>query len=421
MRGQRTPFIRNGFIDDNASPAERQRARNQRFPGPGHSLLPPPPPLSPNLLNDIRHSSPAQLRPVPVYFVNRSTGGLGIRSHGYVMAGDPGRGRNSGAVFYGVGGDPKRGGVDIDKDFVSEVKAKKFFSFKHKFSSDIRSTVKGMRGQTFPTKEEFHEAYRDARTARNPSVSSKQVDKEVSELHKLAPKTKMEMWPKQPNGYQSDRPNTAEEDVRAFEAPRRFLSPSNVSLRRINNVRSIDLLEARQQFLLQQRYLDERHGRVGDGIPHSELRPSNPISRSEQRKQSIHLAASTPTFQRVPPLRSDTVANCNAGAATLLQSALDRFPNVQQRGQAQNANIFGLGYQHRMRLWDPTRNPQPQQQHQPQQQQRPMRINFSINGQLASQEQASALLGSVLNRQQSGSNHQAPSKRFPGKGHSLKD
>jgi hypothetical protein len=288
---------------------------------------------------------------VPVFFVNRATGVLPSRSHGYVMVGDPGRGRNSGAVFYGVGGDPKRGGVDVDKSFQKKVESRSWF--KHKYSSEIRSTISGMRGTSYSTKEEFHEAYRDARNARG-GASSSQIDKEVSRLHRLVPKNKMEMWPKPPNGPLEAHPNTAEADVRAFEnyRPTRGFNP--VALRPVPNVRSIDLLEQRQQFSLHQRYLDEQHGRVGDGLPHPRLRP--PEQREGQRLRSANLAASTPTFQRLPPLRSETVANCNAGAASLLQSAMDRFPNEQQRGQVQNASILGLGYQHRMRMWDPVRN-----------------------------------------------------------------
>jgi hypothetical protein len=313
-------------------------------------MLPGPAALPGGLLNDIRNP-PAPLRPVPVFFVNRATGTLPIRSHGYVMAGDPGRGRNSGAVFYGVGGDPKRGGVDVDKSFQKKVESRSWF--KHKFSSDIRSTVSGMRGASYSTKEEFHEAYRDARGTRG-AASSSQIDKEVSRLHRLVPKDKMEMWPKPPNGPRDAHPNTAEADVRAFENFRPTRGFNRVALQPVPNVRSIDLLEQRQQFSLQQRYLDEQHGRVGDGLPHAELRP--PQQREGQRLRSANLAASTPTFQRLPPLRSATVANCNAGAASLLQSAMDRFPNVEERGRVQNASIFGLGYGHRMRMWDPVRN-----------------------------------------------------------------
>ncbi|CAD7723063.1 Effector protein hopW1-1 [Xanthomonas hydrangeae] len=61
------------------------------------------------VLHEMQLRAPDTLSPVPVYYVNRNTRGYLIPTHGYVVAGYPNRGRKSGAILYGVGGDPKRG------------------------------------------------------------------------------------------------------------------------------------------------------------------------------------------------------------------------------------------------------------------------------------------------------------------------
>lgn len=399
-------FIRNGQIVNDAPEHERIRANNIPFPGIGHSLNGPPVPNRFDaMLNQVRNFDRGNLKEVPVYYVNRSTDVLPIRSHGYVMVGNPGKGRKSGAVFYGVGGDPKRGGVDIDPSFVKKVNARHGLMRTHAFSDDVRSTIHELRGKQYSTKEEFHEDYSKLRSSKGGQPE--QINKEIKRLHTLVSKEKMEMWPKQPNGWQDPHPNTAEEDIRTFEnyhrsnpltGQRKFfghkLGWKNISLKKVENVRSIDLLEARQQFLLQQRYLDEMHGRIGTGVPEPGIVP---LANEQERRR---LSRATPTFQRLPPHRSDTVANCNAGAASLLQQAMNNHPNAQRLPQEeiprpQNANFAGLGVDHRMRIWNP--------------------LSISPDARPKPRQQLHLVLR--LRQPQA---PQAPQKNFPGKGYSLK-
>ncbi|WP_242786533.1 hypothetical protein [Xanthomonas translucens] len=112
---------------------------------------------------------------------------------------------------------------------------------------------------------------------------------------------------------------------------------------------SIDLLEAKQQFTLHQLYQDEILGRNGTGVPSSDFKPEGDFRRRE------HFLVSTPRFQRLPPHATDMVGNCNTGASSLLQQAVDKYTkkNNLPSKKVTAASVFGVGSNHRLAIWNP--------------------------------------------------------------------
>lgn len=306
------------------------------------------------------------LKKIPVYYANLATrghyvslalGGMGIRQHGYVMAGQPGKGRKSGAILYKAVGDPKRAGVDVNFQLIRKVWLSSWFN---KSNKHVLSALHELRGKSYSSMEEFHRAYREVRTKQESDI--RKIDKEFKKLSVLTPSSKMEMWPKPATGYKSETPNNSEKDIRAFEKYNPKKKIQLLALKPVPNVRSIDLLEVNREFLLQRLYIDDRHGRRGTGMQHdvpeydsddNSTHPANvtiPQASAEERQR---LASSMPTFKMVYPFRDETFANCNAAAASLLQRAMDRYPNEQERGRPKKANFAGLGVGHRMKMWEP--------------------------------------------------------------------
>jgi len=121
--------------------------------------------------------------------------------------------------------------------------------------------------------------------------------------------------------------------------------------KKISDVDSLDLLEARQQFTLHQLYQDEVLGRNGTGVP-----LQNPEVNVDFPRRNL-LLASTPRFQRLPPHKTDKVGNCNTGASSLLQRAVDRYSdkNNLPPKKVAAASFFGIGSTHRLAIWDPLR------------------------------------------------------------------
>ncbi|HET9644469.1 MAG TPA: hypothetical protein VFP68_14220 [Burkholderiaceae bacterium] len=167
----------------------------------------------------------------------------------------------------------------------------------------------------------------------------------MSSIYRLLPMSTMELWPKRTDDYRVARPSASERDIRAFENLPKDIR-YKVTFKKISEVNSTDLLEAKQKFILHQLYQDELLGRNGTGVP-SELFP--PVADVDRQSA---VAASTPKFQRLPPFASDRVGNCNTGAASLLQRAMDKY-EASRRRRATSASVFGLGSGHRIALWDP--------------------------------------------------------------------
>lgn len=326
----------------------------------GHSRLPK------SVQNEIHGFDHGRLKKVPVYFANKAVGGhyatlalgaIGIRVHGYVIAGQPGKDRKSGAILYKVGEDPKRGRVDINSRFIRKARRS---SGENKFNENVLSALNELRGTSYSSREEFHRAYREVRIKQESDIQK--IDEEFKKLRVLSPKSKMEMWLKQANGYKSDKPNKSEQDIRAFENYNPKDKIQILSLRPVPNVRSIDLLEVKREFLLQRLYIDDRHGRRGTGMQPDILEydsddnsthPANlPIPRASAEERQ-RLASSTPIYKLVYPFPDETFSNCNSGNASLLQRAMDRYPNEQERGRPKKANFAGLGVGHRMKMWEP--------------------------------------------------------------------
>lgn len=294
------------------------------------------------VLDELRRKGGSQLEEVPVYFANRDNAMFVVPAHGYVVAGNPGKGRSSGAVLYGMGGDPNRGHVDVDRDLMNTTAKFKL----SKLGPEVRNAVALLRGNSYASKEDFYNAYRAARGAH---VDPTLLVKEAKTLYRLLPKSTLEMWPKTANGFKSPQPNTGEEDLRAFEGSSKLVH-SRPYLKKQSNVKNTDLIEARRQFLLQQLYLDEKLGRVGTGIPVSGVEPT--ADEADRKK----LVAAVPNFKMLPPHQTDKEANCNAGAATLLQRAMDLHAGQdEQAGTPKAASRFAAGTSHRMSAWDPLR------------------------------------------------------------------
>lgn len=295
-----------------------------------------------NVLDELQSTGNSALRKVPVYYVNWNNKGYVLPTHGYVVAGDPDKGRRSGAVLYGVGGDPKRGPVLLDEHTLKRLNAKVRGTREYKLPEHVRTAVNSLSGESFASREDFCSAYSYARgEAGDPAT----IHEEMSSIYRLLSMSTMELWPKRTDDYRAARPASSERDIRAFENPPKDFR-YQMTLKKISGVNSIDLLEAKQQFNLHQLYQDELLGRIGTGVP-SELFP--PVADAGRRSS---LAAATPRFQRLPPHASDKVGNCNTGAASLLQRAMDKYgaPNAPR---ATSASVFGLGSGHRIAIWDP--------------------------------------------------------------------
>jgi hypothetical protein len=297
------------------------------------------------VLDELQSTESSALRKIPVYYVNWNTEGYVLPTHGYVAAGDPGKGRKSGAVLYAVNGDPKRGAVTLDERVMKRLNAKTRRTGEYKLPEHVRAVVAGLSGESFASREDLYSAYS---RARGEGVDPATIHEEMSSIYRLLPMWTMELWPRGTDDYRVAKPTAAERDLRAFEHLPRDIG-HNVTLKRISGVDSIDLLEAKRQFTLHQLYQDERLGRNGTGVP-SALFP--PAIDADSRRS---LAASTPRFQRLPPYATDKVGNCNTGAASLLQRAMDEYdaPDATPPRRVAAASVFGLGSGHRMAIWDP--------------------------------------------------------------------
>lgn len=298
-------------------------------------------------LQEVKSVGVEALRKVPVYYVNRNTRGYALPTHGYVVAGDPGKGRKSGAILYGVGGDPKRGPVILDDSMLKRLLDKSGGKGSDKLPEAARAAISRLAGESFASREDFYAAY--SRT-RGDSSDPASLHEEISSIYRLLPMSTMELWPKKADDYRVAKPAAPERDLRAFENLPKDIG-HKVSLRQISDVDSTALLEARQQFDLHRLYQDELLGRNGTGVP-SELFP--PLADVERRSS---LSVATPRFQRLPPHTSDKVGNCNTGAASLLQRAIDnnQRPGTSASQKVTAASIFGVGSGHRVALWDPLR------------------------------------------------------------------
>lgn len=298
------------------------------------------------MLDELQSTGRAALRKIPVYYVNRNTRGYVLPTHGYVVAGDPGKGRKSGAVLYGVGGDPKRGPVTLDDRLMKRLNAKTGRTGAYKLPEHVRAAIADLSGKSFASREDFYSAYSHAR---GEGVDPSTVHEEMASVYRLLPIWTMELWPKRTDDYRVAKPAAPERDIRAFEHLPKDIG-HKVVLKKVSGVESIDLLEAKRQFTLHQLYQDERLGRNGTGIPSEEHFP--PTIDAESRRS---LAASTPRFQRLPPHSTDKVGNCNTGAASLLQRAMDQHdaPGAKRPRRATAASVFGLGSGHRIAIWDP--------------------------------------------------------------------
>lgn len=301
------------------------------------------------VLEEMRNRGKDTLRTVPVHYVNRNTHGYFLPTHGYVVAGDPGKGRKSGAVLYGVGGDPVRGPVLLDRPLLKHLLSGMDKAGPARFPEAVRATIARLAGQRFASREDFFKGYR---SARGDAVDPAAVREEVASIYRLLPMDTMELWPKTTHDYRAPRPPAPERDIRAFEHPPEGFA-RKVYMRRIEGVHHTDLQDARRQLLLHRLYQDEWMGRDGSGFPPESVQPR---ADSPQRHR---LAEATPRFQRLPPHASGKVGNCNSGAASLLQRAMDNHSRSMpgaRSGKAVAASIFGLGSGHRIDLWDPLKN-----------------------------------------------------------------
>ncbi|WP_198405340.1 hypothetical protein [Ralstonia solanacearum] len=298
------------------------------------------------VLDELQSTGRTALRKIPVYYVNRNTRGYVLPTHGYVVAGEPGKGRKSGAVLYGVGGDPTRGPVTLDDRLMKRLNARTGRTGAYKLPEPIRAAIADLSGKSFASREDFYRAYSHAR---GEGVDPSTVHEEMASVYRLLPIWTMELWPKRTGDYRVAKPAAPERDIRAFEHLPKDIG-HKVVLKKISGVESIDLLEAKRQFMLHQLYQDERLGRNGTGIPSEEHFP--PTIDAESRRS---LAASTPRFQRLPPYTTDKVGNCNSGAASLLQRAMVQYhaTGAKWPRRATAASVFGLGSGHRIAIWDP--------------------------------------------------------------------
>ncbi|MEW5289258.1 HopW family type III effector protein [Erwinia papayae] len=297
------------------------------------------------VLHELKSTGAEALSKVPVYYVNRNTRGYLIPTHGYVVAGHPNQGRKSGAVLYGVGGDPKRGPVNINDKLLAKLIGSADSKAPFRLAAPVRKVISQLAGKSFATREDFYNAYR---SARGEGVDPQELHNEISSVYRHLPMTMMEMWPKKAGDYRVAKPPAPERDLRAFENFPKDIG-RKVTLKKIADVDSLDLMEARQQFTLHQLYQDELMGRDGTAIPSEHLKPK----ADEEKRQQLQDA--TPKFQRLPPHKTDKVGNCNTGASSLLQRAVDIYTEKNQlpAKKVSAASSFGIGSGHRLSLWDP--------------------------------------------------------------------
>ncbi|MCX8958741.1 HopW family type III effector protein [Erwinia psidii] len=297
------------------------------------------------VLKELKLRGSDTLSKVPVYYVNRNTRGYAIPTHGYVVAGHPNQGRKSGAILYGVGGDPKRGPVVLNEKLLGHLVGKPDSKMPDKLSEPVRTTISALAGRSFATREDFYNAYS---AVRGDAVDPQELHNEIASIYRHLPMSSMEMWPKRAGDYRVAKPPAPERDLRAFENMPKDIG-RKVQLKKMSDVDSIDLLEAKRQFTLHQLYQDEMLGRDGTGVPSPGMEPKV----DEQRREQLQI--STPKFQRLPPHATDKVGNCNTGASSLLQRAVDTYTekNNLPPQKVTAASVFGIGSSHRLSIWDP--------------------------------------------------------------------
>ncbi|EPM58394.1 type III secreted effector hopPmaA [Pseudomonas syringae pv. actinidiae ICMP 19071] len=247
-------------------------------------------------------------------------------------------------MLYGVGGDPKRGPVALDEKLLNKLVGRSDSKTSCTLSAPVRAAISLLAGSSFATREEFHDAYCEVR---GDAVDPLELHNEISSIYRLLPLSTMEMWPKKADDYRVARPAAPERDLRAFENLPKDIG-RKARLKKVSNVDSIDLLEAKRQFTLHQLYQDEVLGRDGTGVSSTGLQ-----SRVDAQRRD-YLLASTPKFQRLPPHATDKVGNCNTGASSLLQRAVDTYTekNNLPPEKVTAASIFGIGSGHRLAIWD---------------------------------------------------------------------
>jgi hypothetical protein len=150
-------------------------------------------------------------------------GNFTSRSHGFAIIGDPGKGARSGAVYYGVSGDGKRGGVQVDTAFIRGSKK----GFAQKFGGQAQAAVERLLGQAYPSREAFGRAYVDARKDADPSVVK--LTRENGHLFFLKRRCR---YGQASEGAVTDRRNGAGEDRRKDatwkRSETRFRTPSRM-------------------------------------------------------------------------------------------------------------------------------------------------------------------------------------------------
>lgn len=356
-------------------------------------------PAQKNVIDEVTKA--VTLKKVPVYYANIKRH-LPVKSHGYLVAGNLGLREKSGAKVYDIIGDPMRAKVDVNQSFIKKaakqnlpkeaknaLKQLKGSSFKtleafhqayatHRIksgevsenqisqesraicrgllksnmevwlrpqsslfsdqgisahhlsqvikkksdiSTEIKNTLKSMadhQPKTYFNETEFHRDYATQRKAlADTSISEKQIGQELSRIYRL-PKS-----------------NTIEKDIRAFEQ-----NSQKLSLKRINHISNLDLLEKRNQTLLHQRYVDEKLGRAGIGLAVTHEHQASTSDETDIFKY-------VPRFSYLPTSKGQ--ANCNAGAATFANSIL------KGRGfkPIHSASLSALGVGHTTRNWEP--------------------------------------------------------------------
>jgi hypothetical protein len=249
------------------------------------------------------------LRRVPTWLLSVDMVGVegwATRTHGFVVVGHPGKGARSGASYYSISSDEKRGGAFLDARFVEklnerladdkyafhervseaakELGGKRYLS-KEALHDQVREAIRQLAGNSYLSREDFCSAYVQVRNQHDPGVPLENLVAEFKELAKLVPEERMELWIREPNGPKAPKPNLAERDLRTFEqlaedehAREDFAKLSEeeklsgntiklktVNLRRVVAADPLALLEAKRQNLLQRLYVDELHRRDGSG------------------------------------------------------------------------------------------------------------------------------------------------------------
>lgn len=295
------------------------------------------------VLQELTATQRSKLKSPPVFYVNRVAEGFLAPTHGYVVVGNPDKGRKSGAVLYSIMGDPKRGPVAVTKKLLAKIYLQTHSCTSRSDEQHIRKTLLALLGQHFPSREAFYLAYQ---RARGTNVDPEIVTKEVARIFRMLPSSSMELWPNRANGYANKKPNFAERDVRAFEAIPRDIRYS-LKLRQLHQLKSEDMLAATQQMKLHQLYLDEKLGRSGIGMPD----PESPPTADAVTQHA--LAHRTPRYQLAPPFGNHERGNCNSGTASLVRAATHQSSEPATT-KFRAASIFAIGAHHTVSLWHPT-------------------------------------------------------------------